>query len=86
MFLKEANIEREELLQIVVEEYINAKSNYFNTLLGQPREITYAEGKLFGACMALGINYEIKNKMIVFQTFRSEKVILSLPFDPEEPF
>ncbi|OTO71308.1 MULTISPECIES: hypothetical protein [unclassified Enterococcus] len=86
MFLKGANIDREELLQIVVDDYVSAKSNYSNTLLGQPREITYAEGKLFGVCMALGINYEIKNKVIVFKTFLNEKVILELPFEPEKPF
>lgn len=85
MFLQGANIEREELLALVVEGFVYAKSNYTNTLLGK-REVSLAEGKLDGVCMALGLEYEIKNKVIVFKTFLNEKVILELPFDPQEPF
>lgn len=86
LFLQGANIEREELLALVVEGFVYAKSNYTNTLLGKPREVSLAEGKLDGVCMALGLEYEIKNKVIVFKTFLNEKVILELPFDPQEPF
>lgn len=86
LFLKGANIDREELFRILVEDYENVKSTYTNTMLGEPKEITYAKGKLDGACMALGIEYEIIDKKIVFKTFMNEKKVFELPFRPEKPW
>lgn len=64
----------------------NDRDFHLGDILGKPREVSLAEGKLDGVCMALGLEYEIKNKVIVFKTFLNEKVILELPFDPQEPF
>lgn len=86
MFLKGANIDREELLQSVVEDFVYAKSRYSNTLLGEPKEITRAESVLFGVCLALGLNYEIVEKTIIFKTNKANKTVLELPFNPSEPW
>lgn len=86
MFLKSANIDREELLEMMVNNYVLALSRYTNTLLGEPREITEAKGQLFGVCIALGINYEIVDQKIIFRTNTRNKTILELPFEPVDPW
>lgn len=79
-------MDREELLANVVYEYVYAKSNYNNTLLGEPREITRAKGILDGVCMSLALEYEIESKEILFKTVHSKKLVTKLPFNPDRPF
>jgi hypothetical protein len=63
MYLNAVGVTREELLENVVYECVFTKSHYTNTLLGEPQEVTRAFGILHGVCMALGLQYEIANKM-----------------------
>lgn len=86
MFLKSAGMDREELLELIVYEYVHAKSTYGNTLLGKPPEVIYAEGKMMGVCISLGLNYEIKNKIVTFKLNSTNKEVALFPFDPEEPW
>ncbi len=86
MYLSPAGIEREELLEMLVKDYIYALSTYNPTLLGQPREITYAEGRLSGACTVLGLEWVVVKEEIIFSTFIKEKEILRLPFKPDKPW
>lgn len=86
MFLKSVGIDREELLELIVSEYVYALSNYGKTLLGKPPEIILAEGKLVGVCMALGVGYEIDNEVITFRLNSNNKEVAKFPFEPEEPW
>lgn len=86
MYLKSLGLTREELLENVVYDCIFARSNYTNTLLGEPPEVTRTFGVLHGVCIALGIEYSIENKEILFRTIGSNKMILSLEFDPLKAF
>ncbi|MGH1811309.1 hypothetical protein ABE893_11215 [Enterococcus entomosocium] len=86
MFLNSAGIDREELLELIVYEYVYAKTTYGNTLLGKPPEVIYAEGKMMGVCISLGLNYEIKNKIVTFKLNSTNKEVARFTFDPEDPW
>lgn len=84
MYIKAAGLDREELLRQRVEEIVEAKSRYHSTMLGEPKEITLAKGKLQGVCMVLGLEHEIKNNEIIFVQFSTDKEIARFPFAPVE--
>lgn len=78
-FIKGADMDRSEFLTILVEDYLFARANYTNTLLGTPYEVTIAQGRLSGACMALGIDFRVEGDKYVFYTNKKEKMICVVP-------
>ncbi len=85
MYLKNLGMDREDLLENLVYQYVFAKSNHSNTLLGEAQEITRAKSLLDGVCMALALEYQILNKEIVFKTVHSKKLVLKMIFAPDKP-
>lgn len=83
MFLKDISMTREELLQTIVDDYIYQRSNHTSTLLGEPKEITLAKGKLIGVCMALGLEYEEVENQMIFKTFSNGKVVEKIRFEQD---
>lgn len=78
-FIKGADMERSELLTMLVSNYLHARANYTNTLLGTPYEVAVAQGRLSGACMVLGIDFHVEGDKYVFYTNKNEKKVCVVP-------
>lgn len=75
MYLENIGIDRQELLSNLADDLFYAKENYHSTILGEAKEVTYARGRLSGACMVLGLEFEEHERKIRFYSFETNKTI-----------